>query len=130
LDEEVEFSITLPATASNIATTRRFLAHVLVLCNSRANEADAALVLSELASNALEHGRIRALSVLLRVDGKRLTIAVADESSSEPRLRESAGPNRSGRGLLIVDRVAMDWGWSFPADERKIVWAALEAGPS
>ena len=129
LDKGAEFAIKLPAKASNIATMRRFLAHALVLCDSTTHEGEAALVLSELLSNALEYGASAVLSVVLRVEVDRLTIEVADESPNEPRLRDP-GSGRNGRGLRIVDGVADDWGWSFPDDGHKVVWAALDAEPA
>jgi anti-sigma regulatory factor (Ser/Thr protein kinase) len=127
LQDVAEFAVKLPARASNLATMRRFLAHALVLCDSRANEAEAALVLSELVSNALEHGRSSVLTVTLRIATSDLTIEVFDESRSEPRLQESYESANTGRGLRIVDRLADQWGWSYPDEEHKVVWAALRS---
>jgi hypothetical protein len=32
-----------------------------------------------------------------------------------------------GRGLLLVDSFAVDWGW-LPTSDGKVVWASLAAG--
>jgi anti-sigma regulatory factor (Ser/Thr protein kinase) len=107
---------------------RRFLAHTLVLCDSTVNEADASLVLSELVTNAVEHGETGTVHVTLLVGPSSLRIEVADSSGNEPRLAERAPLAHDGRGLRIVDGVAANWGWSFPDVDHKVVWAAL--GPS
>jgi len=107
---------------------RRFLAHTLVLCDSAVDEGDASLVLSELVTNAVEHGETGTVRVALHVGSTSLRIEVVDSSEDEPRLLESAvALAEEGRGLRIVDGVAEDWGWS-PADgDQKVVWAVLGA---
>jgi anti-sigma regulatory factor (Ser/Thr protein kinase) len=126
--QTAEFSAALPADAQNLAVLRRFLNHTLVLCDSGANEADAAIVLSELTSNALEHGGVDTLFVRLRITPQRLTIEVADGSTAEPQTSPGAW-TETGRGLRIVDRLAAAWGWDRVDAGYKTVWATMAAEP-
>ncbi|MGA5305916.1 ATP-binding protein [Nucisporomicrobium flavum] len=68
--------------------------------------ADAAVVVSELVTNAVQHG---AGSVTLGIEayGLHVIISVADGSSVIPRRREPDG--RGGRGLLLVEAFTQHW---------------------
>ncbi|MEW2049680.1 SpoIIE family protein phosphatase [Streptomyces sp. NPDC005476] len=70
------------------------------------------LVADELITNALMHTEGAAI-VTLRVltgTGHRLRVEVEDTSSALPRRREAGESGVSGRGLLLVDRLADAWG--------------------
>ena len=87
---------------------------------------DAALVVSELVTNALRHG---AGTVVLRasfVDG-RLNIAVTDSGDALPRQLPIDAERIGGLGLHIVERVSGEWGVS-PFPGGKTVWAVLRDG--
>ncbi|MFF7597786.1 SpoIIE family protein phosphatase [Streptomyces mirabilis] len=76
----------------------------------RADEVE--LVADELITNALMHTEGAAI-VTLRVlsgPGRRLRAEVEDSSSALPRRREAGESGVSGRGLLLVDRLADVWG--------------------
>ncbi|MDX3757825.1 SpoIIE family protein phosphatase [Streptomyces mirabilis] len=76
----------------------------------RADEVE--LVADELITNALMHTEGAAI-VTLRVlsgPGRRLRAEVEDSSSALPRRREAGVSGVSGRGLLLVDRLADVWG--------------------
>ncbi|MFF2124241.1 SpoIIE family protein phosphatase [Streptomyces olivochromogenes] len=76
----------------------------------RADEVE--LVADELITNALIHTEGAAI-VTLRVlsgPGRRLRAEVEDSSSALPRRREAGESGVSGRGLLLVDRLADVWG--------------------
>ncbi|MFD7061309.1 ATP-binding protein [Streptomyces sp. NPDC059906] len=77
----------------------------------------AALLVAELAANAVTHGRVpgRDIEVLLRLDAYTLRIDVSDSRGE----RRPAGPEGTvtaapeaehGRGLLLVDALADRWG--------------------
>jgi anti-sigma regulatory factor (Ser/Thr protein kinase) len=73
---------------------------------------DVELVADELITNALMHTEGAAI-VTLRVlsgPGRRLRAEVEDSSSALPRRREAGVSGVSGRGLLLVDRLADVWG--------------------
>lgn len=101
---------------------------------------DAALVLSELLSNALRHARPlpdHTVGVSWRIEmedgaseGGRLEIAVRDGgSSSMPRVARPSISGLGGRGLGIVQSLAGRWGTEMDATTT-MVWAVLEIAPT
>ena len=84
---------------------------------------DAALVTSELVTNALRHG---AGASVLRVglnDGE-VQLSVTDSGDHEPRVLPRDADRIGGLGLVVIDRLTASWGVSaFPGG--KTVWAIL-----
>ncbi|GAA4350820.1 ATP-binding protein [Angustibacter luteus] len=81
----------------------------------------AALVTSELVSNSVRHARGGMSLALNRLNGGWI-VAVADDSSAPPQLRDAGPLSENGRGMLIVDRVSEQLGWS-RTPTGKVVWA-------
>ncbi|MFA3836978.1 ATP-binding protein [Streptomyces aureus] len=72
-----------------------------------------ALLVSELATNALLHGcfRDRLFQVELRLTQSTLRISVSDpRGEALPEPRPASEGQQFGRGLLIVRELASDWG--------------------
>lgn len=87
---------------------------------------DAALIVSELATNALLHGQGSILLSLRRFDD-RLRLEVCNDGSS-PDFGVVAEEERGvgGRGLWLVAKLAVEWG----VTGRTCVWAELAlSGP-
>ncbi|GAA2316996.1 ATP-binding protein [Streptomyces kunmingensis] len=89
----------------------------------------AALVVAELAANAVTHGRLpgRDFRLSVYVAGRTLRIEVADargEAVPEPRL--PAPEHESGRGLVLVAALTDRWGVIAGPSPRKTVWAELD----
>jgi hypothetical protein len=83
---------------------------------------DALLLASELATNAVCYGAGDfVVSVQL---GDVLRIEVRDDSPVSPQLRQAAPGDIGGRGLQIVDTLALDWGTE-PHGPGKVVWFTL-----
>ncbi|MET9452998.1 SpoIIE family protein phosphatase [Streptomyces cinerochromogenes] len=76
----------------------------------RADEVE--LAADELITNVLLHTEGSAIVTLRSLVGsdRRLRIEVEDSSSALPRRREAGEDGVSGRGLLLVDRLADVWG--------------------
>jgi anti-sigma regulatory factor (Ser/Thr protein kinase) len=71
---------------------------------------DAELLVSELVTNAIRHGRGE-ISLCARVDDDRLLVEVIDEGSGfEHELRRREFEQVGGWGLDIVDDVSSRWG--------------------
>ncbi|WP_394428683.1 SpoIIE family protein phosphatase [Streptomyces sp. SGAir0957] len=70
------------------------------------------LVADELVTNALMHTEGPAVITLRVLTGpeRRLRVDVEDTSSALPRRRDAGDAGVSGRGLLLVDRLADVWG--------------------
>ncbi|KUJ64157.1 hypothetical protein ACZ90_61215 [Streptomyces albus subsp. albus] len=88
----------------------------------------AELLLSELVTNAVRHGRVprgREIGVRSALSGGELRVEVADVSDSQPQMRESGDGDERGRGLLLVDSLADKWGVSRRGVIGKTVWFVL-----
>ncbi len=66
---------------------------------------DAALVVSELVANAVEHAR-GGCRLRLEVSGDRVTVEVYDTSPVRPRVRRPSSERENGRGLALVRQLA------------------------
>lgn len=87
----------------------------------------AALITTELVSNALRHSTPHNLRLQLR--GESVVITVTDTSRQLPVRRASTPHDVSGRGLELVEAFATHLGWGRAAD-RKAVWARLDLPPA
>jgi hypothetical protein len=85
---------------------------------------DAAIVATELATNAVVHARSDFTVTISRRPSGRVRIAVADESTLPPLPRRPAPFDGSGRGLGMIEAIAVIWGVDLvPAG--KVVWAEV-----
>ena len=91
---------------------------------------DAALIMSELATNAVEHAGTEFVVTVFR-RGRSLHLAVRDNDARYPRLGEPGGRrpalSEGGRGLALVHAAATGWG-AMPTQCGKVVWATLSGG--
>lgn len=128
-DFSVPSSLSVTATAAACTVARHWTTTELVRLGvtSSALRDDAELVVSELVSNAVQHGLAPIVVSLLRGDAG-LTVSVGD-SAEPPYLFGSrpADPTASrGRGLAIVATVAIAWGiQARHPGPGKNVWARL-----
>jgi anti-sigma regulatory factor (Ser/Thr protein kinase) len=90
---------------------------------------DCCLIVTELVTNAVRHGG-GAIHLRLGMTGRWVYGEVSDEGERLPRVRSGDLDATGGRGLLIVDRVADEWGVARMPHGGKIVWFLLGAdGP-
>jgi anti-sigma regulatory factor (Ser/Thr protein kinase) len=86
---------------------------------------DAALLVSELVTNAVIHGRTTA-TVEVHRPADTLRVTVRDDNPQLPAVGDSPDLNaESGRGLLIVSETATRWGIEAGAGG-KAIWFELE----
>ncbi|MFJ2247488.1 ATP-binding protein [Streptomyces sp. NPDC094461] len=72
---------------------------------------DAVLAVSELVTNAIQHGGGE-IGLRVSVVEDEVLISVTDESPERAELKHAALGDISGRGLLLVEAVAHSWGSS------------------
>ncbi|MFJ1752722.1 ATP-binding protein [Kitasatospora sp. NPDC088134] len=86
----------------------------------------AELLASELVTNALVHtGKDAVLDAVLTGE-QRLRVEVRDRTSHLPGRRHPGEDATSGRGLLLVEALADDWGVQLRGDG-KVTWFELSA---
>jgi len=119
----------LPFAAASVGVARRRLVSDLIhagVCGAAVT--DAALVLSELLSNALCHatplpGSGLRVSWYLEVDCVRVCVTDGG-AQTVPELGEPNPLTTGGRGLRIVERLSLCWGTRHD-DEGTTVWAEV-----
>ena len=123
----------LPFTASSVGVARRHLVSDLIdagVCTAAVT--DAALVISELLSNALRHARPLsgpALRVAWDLDAESVRVSVSDGGGpTRPEPGEPTLTRTGGRGLRIVARLSRRWG-TLCDDEGTTVWAEVLVVP-
>ncbi|WP_411150416.1 ATP-binding protein [Streptomyces sp. A30] len=96
-----------------------------------------ALVVGELAANAVQHGRVpgRDFGLRLALDAAaglvRIEVADAAAAKRPPTVPPSSHPEgESGRGLLLVDVLALRWGSASRRPVGKTVWAEVPIAAS
>jgi len=123
----------LPFTASSVGVARRHLVSDLIEAGVRASAVtDAALVISELLSNALQHARPLpgpGIRVAWELDTGSVRVSVSDGGgSTRPEPGEPTPTTTGGRGLRIVARLSRRWG-TLCDDEGTTVWAEVPVMP-
>jgi anti-sigma regulatory factor (Ser/Thr protein kinase) len=85
---------------------------------------DCALIVSELVTNAVLHG---GTSVRLRLTASTgwVYVEIADDGAGHPRPTDGDLDATDGRGLLIVNSLASDWGVTLNPGGGKTVWFIL-----
>ena len=97
----------LPRSPESITTARRLVdAHATRLDPQQRH--DAALMVSELVTNAIVHG-VGTISLRIDVEAAVLRVEVSDEGNVAVAPSPTPGAH-GGWGLRIVDRLADDWG--------------------
>ncbi|WP_145499337.1 ATP-binding protein [Streptomyces sp. CFMR 7] len=91
---------------------RRMNGALLTLWDLRPCIDVAALVLTELVTNAFQHGGGEDITVTWCADVTHLTMRVEDSSPVRPVLRAVDETSEGGRGLGIVEALADAWGVS------------------
>jgi sigma-B regulation protein RsbU (phosphoserine phosphatase) len=110
-----------PAVASSVGAARRFAAHALVGA-PRAILDDIALMVSELATNAVVHA-LSSFELAVVQTPREIRVELTDLAGGSLAL--TPHHENGHHGLRIVDRLSTRWGVSAGPEAGKTVWFTL-----
>lgn len=117
-------SVHLPVPAA-VTSVRRFVEATLRAWGLEHLVDDAALVTSELATNAVTHALSPFRTTVARVDGG-VRLAVEDASAAWPERQHALDGDQQGRGMAIIEALAARAGCD-PTPQGKVAWAELRS---
>jgi len=113
-----------PSTPASAGAARRFVESVLAASELDHLTYPATMLVSELVANAILHTGTP-LVVVIAPEGDRVRVEVHDGSTRLPVRKHYSNMSGTGRGLMLVDRMATEWG-SDRTDDGKVVWFELD----
>ena len=119
-------STDLPPEPASARRARRFVVAALDAFGSQAPVSTAELLVSELVTNAVVHGRSN-VRVTVETDDGTIRISVYDDSPEVPELSVPHPFDESGRGMYLVEHLSQRWGVD-QAGTGKCVWVELPTG--
>jgi anti-sigma regulatory factor (Ser/Thr protein kinase) len=119
----VQLSVSLAPEPRSAQAARRFVRDTLASWDREEWEMPAALLVTELVTNAVLHARTP-VTVALVLAGDALRIAVRDGSLRRPALRPGDLEATTGRGLALIVQLGRSWGVE-PEPDGKTVWVEL-----
>ena len=120
---EVLFERLFDGAPAALREVRRFVRDVLHAWGDDQQLADAELIASELATNAVMHAH-SPFRVSLARTASSMTLAVRDASFAQPEPRAPHTRDGGGRGLALVSEISSSWGTRAESDG-KTVWAEV-----
>ena len=119
-------SAIVPARPGSVPATRAFLVNLLKGWDITGDTIDdAALLVTELVTNAIEHGAGTVAIEVCIVDDV-LHVAVSDHGQWVPRRVDADPEAEDGRGLWLVEAVSSEWGRTRrDSGDGKTVWFDL-----
>ena len=123
-----EARMQLHAELAEVSTVRELLKRLLASWRmAEAATNDVQLLASEVVGNAIRHSRSPVI-LIARYDGKRVRIEVGDGSPELPALKHPSAFDEGGRGMLLVESIARNWGVLATVGGKR-VWFEVELGP-
>jgi DNA-binding NarL/FixJ family response regulator len=121
---DTEAVLALPEDLSSMRDARHFVADTLSSWGVDSVVDEAAVVVTELAANAVIHARSD-YEVRLSLTPQAVRIEVADRGPGTPEPLPPTTGGESGRGLLMVAALSVSWGVESDPDGLKVVWSEL-----
>lgn len=117
--------MTLAPTPVSIGVARTQVAQLCERGGLQSLADTAALLVSELVTNAVTHGHGN-ITLSLHCADSQLIVGVSDESTGRPVVNPNPSIDQlGGRGLFLVDALASSWDYQIGADG-KTVWFCLD----
>jgi len=119
-----EWRASFPGTPASADRARRFVGSALGAAGRDEATEVAELLTSELVCNAVLHAGT-VVEVVVRVLPDRLAVEVHDQGRGQPTRRNYSAMSGTGRGLVLVEELARDWG-TVLTEAGKFVWFELD----
>jgi len=116
--------VQLPPSPASARVARGVVAEALIALGRPELVDDAAMVVTELVTNAVIHTRTE-FELSVQRAGEGVRVAVSDGSHILPHWTPASTTGTSGRGLLLVQRLSSKWGVESHGPG-KTVWALIE----
>lgn len=113
--------LVVPSAPRSVALARRYAVDVCTALGWGDSADTVAVLVSELVTNAVLHAYGPHVRVRVLNHGLRLRVEVSDGSPELPVPRHARSSAESGRGLPIVEALAVAWGTEARADG-KTAW--------
>ncbi len=120
---DAELSQTFVSSTWSLRAARQFVSTTMRTWGCDSVAADAELIASELATNAVSHARSH-FSIGLSRHEDMVRIAVGDTDDTPPIARAPSRAGIGGLGLHLIDSLATAWGHETDS-HGKIVWADI-----
>ncbi|MGW5507157.1 ATP-binding protein [Streptomyces albogriseolus] len=112
--------------ARRVGTARKLTVAWLRFCGLEALVDDAELIVSELVTNAIQHGGGQQITMTMTVRDGLLHLAVHNETPGRPVARDAPSDAERGRGLLLVDFLTDTHGGTWGTDhDGATIWCTL-----
>lgn len=118
--------LVVPSEPRSVALMRKHAVRSCTALGWAAHADTVALLVSEVAGNAVLHAYGSQVRVRVCELGRRLRVEVWDGSSELPRPRRAGERAENGRGLLLVELLSVGWGVESQADG-KVFWFEIGA---
>ena|ERR1700691_72737 len=103
--------IRIPATSIAAALARDEVREAIAAWAIKVDEDDAVLLTSELVTNAILHGGLGDVVLTIGSCDCQFRVDVQGTSSSFPRPAPAAVDSEVGRGMVLVNAIADEWGY-------------------
>ncbi|MFE1378169.1 ATP-binding protein [Streptomyces sp. NPDC058740] len=126
------FEVFLPSAPQYVGMSRRITAGAMQRWAGIPQDvaADTILIVSELMTNAVQHGgggdSPQAVGLRIERSYGQLLVEVTDSSSKPARLKSAGERATAGRGLHLVEKLATAWGTS---NTNHTTWARFSTEP-
>jgi len=117
----------LPPTTASVPAARRFVRDVMGGSDTVADSDTASLLVTEIVTNAVLHA-LTPMTLSVEVGPDVVRIEVRDESEVPPRMHAFSPTAATGRGLRMLESLAVRWGVQHEPAGGKVVW--FEVGAS
>ena len=113
--------LALPSSPRSVAAARRYVTSQCARLDWAGDVDTVALLVSEITTNAILHAYGPGIWLRVTLSASALRVEVFDGSPVLPRPRNAPSRDENGRGLAMVDALAVRWGVD-PRPDGKTFW--------